>query len=90
MTRFWISWEEPTDDACDARPLKLPLPPSIPAWWESGYGDGYSCVCAVIDAPTEKKAKAAVKGYWKPRAWRFCETKTDGWKPGDRFPWPKE
>ena len=88
--RWWISWYEPVGEDADYRPLKWPLSKSVVKYWCTGYtGDGCAAtLCALIEAPTESKAKAAIKAQgWKPREWRFCEEKAADWRPGDRFPW---
>lgn len=86
--RWWVSWEEPiTED--DYRPLHLPLPAAVRAWWCSGEGEDYANLCAVVDASTEVQAKEAIEVEWRPRRWRFCKEKEPMWRPGDRFPWPE-
>lgn len=84
--RHWFSWYQPTEDY---RPIKWPLPPHIPHYWCSGQvaDDSYSLV-AVVDAPDEEGAIAAVREYWPDMGeLRFCEEKEDGWLPqSDRFP----
>jgi hypothetical protein len=89
VSRYWIGWDEPTPDG-DYRPLRLPVPPEIKAWWCSGSGDDVSMLCAVVDAPDEAAAKAAVEAEWRPSRWRFCNVKPPDWRPSDRFPWPEE
>jgi hypothetical protein len=91
MTRFWISWEEPMPDG-DYRPFVVPVEPHITKWWCSGYGEHndeeYATLCAVVDAESEEKAEEAVKKFWKPQSWRFCDVREDNWRPPkDRFPW---
>ena len=86
--RYWISFEE---KGGDARPLKLPLPPAVKHWWCSGYGDGTSIVCAVVDVNgTEESAWEALDGFWSPVSKRFAESKgwaKNGWMPEpSRFP----
>lgn len=88
--RWWMSWWEPVKSDLDSRPLKWPLPKSIPAWGQSGFRDDAASNCAVVDAPIEKAAKAKIEKHWKPSEWRFCEEKPNDWKPSERFPWPKE
>ncbi len=84
--RYWISWEEPTPDG-DHRPMTTPVEPAVLHWWCSGYGEGYSTLCAVVDANTEDLAKVLVKVFWKPQAWRFVHEKPNDWMPpADRFP----
>jgi hypothetical protein len=91
MRRFWISWEEPVDDSDDSRPLKWPLPSSIPAWWQSGSGDGYHTLCAVVDIKDEEAAREVIKDHWQPSGWRFCEEHPADWIPNaGRFPWPRK
>jgi hypothetical protein len=87
--RFWISWKE---YAPDNRPLTDPPSEAILGWWESGAGDGFTTLCAVVEAGTEWEARKQVLKNWPaegpPRStrWRFIEPKPDGWTPGDRFP----
>lgn len=85
--RYWLSWEEPGDDP---RPVAVPPPDGVVGWWWTGQGDGYSTICAVVDAVDAKGARAVVEspGGWRPRAWRFCDMKDDAnWMPSpDRFP----
>lgn len=91
--RYWISWNEPDDakHGADPRPVAWPLPASIPIWWCSGVGDGYSTVCAIVDVNGEEdSAKALIAKHWRPSDWRFCERKgwtQDAWMPDPgRFP----
>ena len=91
--RYWISWNEPHDAqyGADPRPVVWPLPASIPHWWCSGAGDGYSTVCAVVDVNGDAdSAKALIAKHWRPRDFRFVEQKgwsVAGWMPeGTRFP----
>lgn len=83
--RYWISWEQPTQDP---RPLKYPPLPEVLACWESGIGAGHFTMCAVVDAPDESGAQAKVRVHW-PEAtkWRFCTPMPD-WRPTDRFALP--
>ena len=92
MTRFWMSWEEPIDEADDSRPDgQWPLPESIKAWWRSGLGEGYHTLCAVVDAVSQTQAEEEVAKSWPGHGvWRFCEEKAADFRPGDRFPWPKQ
>ncbi len=85
--RFWISWKE---YAPDNRPLTDPPSEAILGWWESGAGDGFTTLCAVVDAVSEKEAMEHVIRNWPitrgQASWRFCQSFPDGWTPGDRFP----
>jgi hypothetical protein len=91
MTRFWISWVEP---GTDPRPVKVPPPKAVVAWWCTGYGNSsdtgdYNTICAVVDAPNEKAAQREVcrRGAWHPSEFRFCEPKAAAWMPPEeRFP----
>lgn len=88
MKRFWIRWRQSSDDF---RPLQdPPQPDNIKAWWCSGEGDGYSTLCAIVDAETEKKAQAAVKSAWDSTGNEVedCNVteKPHDWLPGNRFP----
>lgn len=85
-SRFWISWEERSPDH---RPLTDPPNVAILGWWCSGYGDGYATLCALVEARSERAAKAAVDQDWPAvgrRVWRFVEERDADWLPGDRFP----
>jgi hypothetical protein len=86
MKRWWVSWWEPLVKG-DYRPFTWPLPPEIPKYWCSGYGDGTASLCAVVDASTEEEVKKLIEQFWKPAEWRFCNERELGWRPGDRFPW---
>jgi hypothetical protein len=87
MNRYWISWQQPGDDP---RPVHFPPKETrVLGWWESGLGDGYSNVCALVAASAEWTAKAAVAEDWPESVdakWRFVEAKSPDWLPGDRFP----
>lgn len=89
MRRFWISWNEYSEDW---RPITDPPTRAIIGWWKSGEaGDGsYATLCAVVDAASEGAAKKAVKKNWPPErmppVWRFCEEKPADFMPGGRFP----
>lgn len=91
VSRFWVSWEEP---GLDSRPLKVPPPPQIKAWWESGFSNEneYTTICAVIDTDDQESiATGLLNGYWEPRSWRFIQEQGNlNWRPSDRFPWPEE
>lgn len=103
MKRFWLSWEEVSEDY---RPITDPPNRAVLAWWCSGEaGDGsYSTLVAFIEAEDEAAARAAVLESWPPgpmgRApgqepvWRFCEERGFDYRPGDRFPvtkpWQRE
>ena len=92
MSRFWVSWYEPMPDG-DWRPLTVPLKEVIPAYWISGENmddPPSATVCAVVDAKNESIVKVLIKAHWKPDEFRFIEKKADDFRPGDRFPWPKE
>jgi hypothetical protein len=82
LRRFWVSWNEPSLDPRPARNWE-----SAPEWWCTGYGDGYSTICAVVDAEDENDAKGHVRRFWDPESWRFCEPKPAAWMPdAGRFP----
>lgn len=88
LKRWWVSWEEPTGMDGDYRPISVPVPPAVKRWWCSGHGEGYATLCAVVDAPSEADAMAAIEDDWKPQAWRFCTEHELGWRPNPgRFPW---
>ena len=83
--RFWLSWYQPTEDA---RPLTYPPNEAIRGWWESGVrGDGAGVICAVVDAPGDGQAWAAVRVEWPEAERRFTCLRDDDYAPGDdRFP----
>lgn len=84
MKRFWISWIQPGDDF---RPLTFPPNESVCGWWRSGEIGEMSTLCAVVDAESENAAEDAILKDWpEVFEWRFCEPKSVGWVPGDRFP----
>jgi len=89
--RFWMSWHQPPGDH---RPLTYPPNVAILGWWCTGYAsEGTATICALVEAPDEIAAKAAVRADW-PAAerWRFCE-EHDGSALSDRFPlssWMRE
>jgi hypothetical protein len=90
MSRYWVSWKEPGEDS---RPKKIPHPPEVVAWWESGIGEGFTTVCAVMDLAeeaTEESITTLLEGYWDPSEFRFIEPKDDDWRPANRFPWPDD
>ena len=78
----WISWHQPTDDY---RPLTYPPNPAILGWWCSGYTDDAATLCALVQAPDEAIAQAAVLKDWpEAERWRFCEPR-ETTSLGDRF-----
>lgn len=80
MNRYWISWEEPEGDY---RPIAFPAP----EWWCTGYGKGFSTICALVEASSKDAAQQLVSQLWKPRAWRFVNEVAPDWRPPeDRFP----
>ncbi len=89
MKRFWISWYEPNDGSGDCRPIKWPVLKCVKHWWCTGEvvdGSAFTMV-ALVDTPSEAKAKKAIKSHWKPSKWRFCEECDADWTPdGGRFP----
>jgi 5-methylcytosine-specific restriction endonuclease McrA len=91
LARWWVSWNE---TSADYRPLHDPPYAAILGWWCSGEaGDGsYFTICALVSAPTEEKAKAAIKKDWPTLHpdWRFVNKMAQGWLPDDRFPITKE
>lgn len=85
MSRYWISWNQPTEDC---RPLTYPPNPAILGWWCSGYAaNGMAQICAVVSADDDDHAATCVMQDW-PEAigWRFINKKPDDFIPGDRFP----
>ena len=90
IRRFWVSWWEPMEDG-DYRPLSLPLPEAIPAWWCSGEDlNDRASLCAVVDAADLDEVRLLIMDYWRPAEWRFIEERDPDWRPNDRFPWPEE
>ncbi len=86
MTRFWISWCQPTRDY---RPITFPPNDAIIGWWCSGEYEGGNTLCAVVDAKSESEACRTIQRDWPEAAIdgiRFCEVKPNDWKPSDRFP----
>ena len=91
MSRYWISWYEPTpDETEDYRPLVVPTADDgVVGWWCSGHViDGSAAtLCAVIEASSQADAEAVVARFWRPDGWRFCEGVPSGWMPDNgRFP----
>lgn len=82
---------EPGDDP---RPLQLPTPDAVVAWWCSGSTDEEQIICAVIDlAPIDDGVSPEaclvdlLATWWSPSSFRFIEQKPDGWMPNPgRFP----
>lgn len=97
MTRFWISWVQPTEDW---RPLTDPPQNQIVGWWCSGYDpEDRATLCALVSASTLDDAKNALRVSWpevppNKGDWRFAEEREPKYLPGDRFPleksWEKE
>lgn len=84
--RFWISWWQPT---ADYRPLRDPPNAAILGWWETGqrWAGAEHSIVALVSAPHEADAHAAVKLDWpEATGWRFCEARSESWRPGHRFP----
>jgi len=85
--RWWVSWYQTGDDT---RPLTWPLPSEVAGYWRTGYGARGDTLCAVVDAPTEEKAKAKIDALWGNGGrtdWRFVEPRDSEWEPSpDRFP----
>ena len=88
MARYWMSWEERSQDY---RPIRFPPGPKILGWWCSGEaGDGsYHTIVAVVEADdpwdeVEKDWPGAQDNE------RFCGTVADDYVPGDRFPLDSE
>jgi hypothetical protein len=86
--RWWISWQEPTGDDGDYRPVSWPLPKSVLGWWCTGEAmdSSYATLVAWVAAANEKAAKSLIEKHWKPGPWRFCDERQLDWTPGDRFP----
>ena len=92
--RFWLSWHQPTPDY---RPLAYPPNAAILGWWCSGSiadENNVAILCALVAAPNEGAAKAAVHVDWpEAERWRFCDAVDDAWRPGTRFllaPWMRQ
>lgn len=92
MTRFWISWYQPTEDY---RPLTDPPAAAVCAWWCSGSrsiicnGDesDEAILCAIVKAASEVSANRAIRKSWpEVKEWRFCEACEPDWLPNNRFP----
>lgn len=82
--RWWLSWYQPTEDH---RPLTFPPNESILGWWCSGSGEEGATLVALVAAPTERKAWAAVRQDWPDKGGhRFCKAVSADYRPGDRFP----
>jgi hypothetical protein len=87
MGLFWLSWEDPSEDY---RPLTYPPNKHILGWWCSGSGDGYSSICAYVEAEDDDGARAAVLKDW-PEAfdrdsdWRIFQP-CEKYQPSSRFP----
>jgi len=86
MTRFWCSWEQPTDDY---RCLHWPPDERILGYWCSGEAEEAYILCAVVQAKDENDARAAVEKEWPEfcvEEWRFLNPTSNDFVPGDRFP----
>lgn len=95
MKRYWLSWYEHSEDN---RPLTDPPNEQILGWWETGFGDDYYTMVALVEAESEEAAWAAVEKDW-PKASenanrRFCEERDKTFTiVSDRFPlkdWAKK
>lgn len=91
-TRYWVRWYEYCPDN---RPVTDPPAESILAWWETGRGNDYSTICAVIEATNEDEAKELVSsnwpddGSWKPKRFDTTDDRGptfDASGLSDRFP----
>lgn len=88
VTRWWIGWVEAVDAVApeDMRPRIVPVP-HVVAWWCSGIAADGHTMCAVVDAPHDADAHAAIRVAWSPVRWRFCDARAADWMPPpDRFP----
>ena len=86
MSRFWISWYQPTEDY---RPLTDPPNAAVLGWWCSGErcSDSAATLCALVEAKDERRAYVVIKKDWpEAEEWRFCEPRDEAWEPNDRFP----
>jgi hypothetical protein len=85
VTRYWLSWIQPTEDY---RPKTYPPNKDVLGWWCSGYdSEDNAILCACVAAKTETKAKSVIKKDWpEAKQWRFCDPQTADFRPGDRFP----
>jgi len=86
VTRFWLSWEEPSKDY---RPLNFPPNAAVLGWWCSGCtAEEAATLCALVEADNESAAKAAIDADWpaKERVWRFIDAVAIDYLPSDRFP----
>lgn len=95
MTRYWISWWEPTDsDAAVAMPPGAPV--RLLGAWDSGSRDvarvdrreaeSQTSVCALVESDTDGMARYVIESTRTVVEWRFLGPVEDGWTPGDRFP----
>lgn len=87
MSRYWISWHQPGEDY---RPLTYPPNERVLGWWrsgETGENAPRSILCAVVMAQDEEDAKRAISLDWsEAEDWRFTESVSSNFTPGDRFP----
>lgn len=84
---WWMSWNQ---QGSDSRPMIYSPPAGVVGWWESGFGEGYATVVALVYAETEAAAKFVVTAGWEPGVgeWRFVREYDASKPPGDRFPAP--
>jgi hypothetical protein len=84
--RYWVSWYSGyySDEGCSGPPFQV---------WISGCTDRNDAsgrdvctMCAVIDATDEKAIWEVVAKHFPDYRPRFCETRADNYRPGDRFP----
>lgn len=87
MKRFWLSWEETSEDC---RPLNDPPRAEVIAWWCSGSCERHWTMVALVEAVDEVAAQAAILTDWPgEHVWRFCEERGFDFRPNDRFPLTK-
>lgn len=94
MKLYWLSWNQNADPqhGLDSRPVAWPPPDPVLAFWESGFGDDYTTVVALVRAHTEDDAQRVIERAWSPGVgkWRFCDEYGDESKPpSDRFQAPE-
>jgi hypothetical protein len=95
MSRYWISWWEPSEDA-DALDIPADMPVRLLGEWDSGHRDvrrvdrrepeEQTSMVALVEAENDGMAQYAIESTRTVVEWRFREPRADDWTPGDRFP----
>lgn len=96
MKYYWLSWLQPMQEDRGYLPIEEPPKEIFLGYWCTGWVDSFlhpkkEEYCAVVVAWVKIKEtqdlEELVRQYWPEfnLDWRFCDEKSNRWKPSKRF-----